>query len=114
MPSREVSDPGWDRESSSTSTYYAALAFIFIAGAIVFVILLALFLPQFKGFSQSLGSGEGATGLLVFDIFLIGGPLVILGVGTYLALRASSRMGAEALSELPEADYFNYGGGKYP
>jgi hypothetical protein len=106
MPSRSVSDPGWDRESSSAETNYGILAVAFIAIVVVFVVLLAFLYPQFQTFSQSLGSGQGATGLLVVDIFLIGGPIVVLLVATYIVLRASSRSGSEALSELPEADYF--------
>src|SRR5271170_550675 len=108
MPSRQTSDPGWDRDSSSTETNYAILAFIFIAMAAIFVVLLALYLPQFQAFSRSLGSGQGATGLLVVDIFLIGGPIIILAVAVYIILRASSRSGSEALSEQPEPDYFDF------
>jgi hypothetical protein len=106
MPNREVSDPGYDRESSLAATNYGILAIVFIALVVVFVVLLAFYYPSFQSFSQSLGSGQGATGLLVVDIFLIGGPIVVLLVATYIVLRASTRSGAEALSELPEADYF--------
>ena len=114
MPRGVSSDPGWDRESSSTSTNYGILAAILIGLAALFVVLLALFYPQFQTFSQSLGSGQGATGLLVEDFFIIGGPIIVLAVAIIIVLRASSRTGAEALSELPEADYFDYENGKQP
>lgn len=106
MPSRAESDPGYDRESSSTSTIFQIMAFIFIGGAVIFVILLAFYLPSFQSFSQSLGSGLGSTGTWFVDFVIIGGPVIVLVVATYVLLRASSRSGAEALSDLPEADYF--------
>jgi hypothetical protein len=106
MPSRQVSDPGWDRESASTGTRYGVLAFIFVGLVVLFVVLLAFLYPQFQAFSQSLGSGAGTTGVWIIDVVIIGGPILVLLVATYIVLRASSRSGSEALSELPEADYF--------
>jgi len=114
MPNPETSDPGWDRESSSEMTRYGYLAFIFLGIVVVFVVLVAFYYPSFQSFSNSLGGGSGATGLRVVEIFLIGGPILVLGVATYIVLRASSRMGAEAVSELPEADYLDYGERKMP
>jgi hypothetical protein len=106
MPSRQQSDPGYDRESSSTGINYYLLTFVFIGLVVLFVILLAFYYPSFQSFSQSLGSGLGPTGTGFVDFVIIGGPIIVLAVAIYVLLRSSSRSGAEALSELPEADYF--------
>jgi len=106
MATRGSADPGWDREAASTATRLGILAAILLAVVAVFVALVAFYYPRFQQFSQSLGSGYGATGLLVVDIFVIGGPILVLAVATYIVLRASSRSGSEALSELPDVNYF--------